>query len=75
MQTSTKWISEHHKEINKYPGKWLAITSIGIVATANTFDDIFYQIELQKIADPVVFKVSSLDKKRYSALFGWIRKI
>ena len=75
MQTSTKWISENQKEINKYPGKWLAIISSGIQAVSNTFDDIFYQIEIQEIADPVVFKVPSLDKKRHSTLFGWIRKI
>ena len=60
-----EWLSSHPKETEKYIGKWVAITSKGVVASADDVSEVESQlnnkgISLEKV---MVMKVPRRDEE------------
>ena len=61
MQELT-WISEHQKEIERYAGKWIALTEKGVVAFGNSIQEVKSKLKKKKI-EALIMKVPRKDEE------------
>ena len=60
-----EWLSSHPKEVEKYSGKWIALTDEGIVASADSVTEVELQLKKKSVLlDKVmVMKVPRRDEE------------
>ena len=64
MSHEIEWINKHQKEVSKYIGKWVAITSSGIVASGESIKEIRVQLSEKRIEEqPLIMKIPRKDEE------------
>lgn len=62
--TAWEWMRRNQKKTLKHRGKWLAVSSSGIVGTSDDFDDVYVQARKRGVSNPLVFKVPPDDRPK-----------
>lgn len=62
--TASQWAQENPSRLQRHRGKWVAISTSGIIANSEDFDTVFAQARLKGVDNPLVFKVPLTDKPR-----------
>ena len=58
-KTADEWVRRNFAKIQKHPGKWVAVTSHGIVGVSTDFDEAYGKAKAKGIDNPLVFKAPS----------------
>ena len=55
--TADEWVGRNLKKVQRFAGRWVAVTEHGIVANSLDFDDLYSKAKAQGVTNPLVFKV------------------
>ena len=58
-----EWMSSHPKEMEKYSGKWIAVTNKGIVAAGNSLSEVSDAVKKMGAHDVMFMKVPRKDEE------------
>lgn len=60
-----EWLSSHPKEVEKYSGKWVAVTDSGIIASGDSLSEVTSALKRKdiKLEDVMVMKVPREDEE------------
>ena len=71
-QHRLEWISKHPKEVSKYEGKWVAITTDGIIASGDSIKEIDIELAGKKIKEqPLIMKIPRKDEEMSILCLNW----
>ena len=56
-QTAEEWVAQNTEKLQRYAGKWIAVSNRGIVASSSDFDDVFAKAQRKGVPNPLTFKV------------------
>lgn len=59
------WMSSHSKEVDKYNGKWVAVTDDGIITSGESLSEVSSNLKKKgiKLDDVMVMKVPRADEE------------
>ena len=55
--TAYEWVERNIKLLDKFAGRWVAVTSRGMVAESDDFETVYREAKAKRVDDPLVFKV------------------
>ena len=56
-KSAHEWVSRHRVALQPHRGKWVAVTTSGIVGISDDFDLVYGEARRHGVSNPLVFKV------------------
>ena len=56
-KSASDWIADNSDKLSRHAGKWVAVTSKGVIAAASSYDEVWAQSQSRGAKNPTVFKL------------------
>lgn len=62
--SASEWVQRNQAKLRPYRGKWVAVSSSGLVGHSTDFDEVFVEARRRGVDNPLVFKVPTPGRRK-----------